>query len=295
MTGRLEAPGLTADWLNGWLAAVGITVLLPDIRLAWTDDPVPHAVLSSSEHPAEEIPYRVAEGLPTITEAGSLVFAEEHPEAAHRLGHKPTVEVYRERAELSRARHDWQLASLYTDLAPSRDSVIARSPFNVGVPGGLTFYGRVLRCVEALPEVAGERADLVAASLGGRARRVPINGLGFDYRRLPGAVLVTDPVVDPVVELAAACGMSLLPVRGDGRVISARGWSSGRSRAFTWPAWEPMLDRWGIDALIDQVGAVASRRSALARFGVTASYSSVAFRPLGASDPTRGLASRRVL
>lgn len=25
------APGLTADWLNAWLAAIGVTVLVPEV------------------------------------------------------------------------------------------------------------------------------------------------------------------------------------------------------------------------------------------------------------------------
>jgi hypothetical protein len=289
--GRLEAPGLTADWLNGWLAAVGITVLLPDVRLAWTEGPLPHAVFTSTDHPPEAIPRMVAEALPTPAEAAAFVFAEEHPSAARRLAHKPDAETYRERAALSRAQGDWHLASLYTDLAPSRDSAIAPSPFNVGMPKGRTFHYRLLRCVEEVEE----RAGLVEASLGGYARRVRIYGLGFDYRRLDGAVSVAGGGVDPVVELAAAYGMSLLPVRGDGRVAYPRGWSSRPSRTLTWPAWAPFLDRWGIDALVDQVCAIGPRPAVLTRLGVTASYSSVAFRPLGAKDTTRAFASRRAL
>jgi len=41
--GDLLAPGLTADWLNAWLAAIGVTVLVPGIRLGWSADPLPVA------------------------------------------------------------------------------------------------------------------------------------------------------------------------------------------------------------------------------------------------------------
>jgi len=34
------APGLTADWLNAWLAAIGVTVLVPQARLS---DPFPNS------------------------------------------------------------------------------------------------------------------------------------------------------------------------------------------------------------------------------------------------------------
>ena len=36
-----ECPGLPAEWINGWLAAVGTTVLDSELRLSWTMDPSP--------------------------------------------------------------------------------------------------------------------------------------------------------------------------------------------------------------------------------------------------------------
>ena len=33
---RVTCPGLPASWINGWLAAVGATVLDSRIRLHWT-------------------------------------------------------------------------------------------------------------------------------------------------------------------------------------------------------------------------------------------------------------------
>ena len=35
---RVRCPGLPASWVNGWLAAVGVTVLDSRIRLHWTAD-----------------------------------------------------------------------------------------------------------------------------------------------------------------------------------------------------------------------------------------------------------------
>ena len=39
-------PGLPASWINGWLAAVGTTVQDEGIRLHWTADSTPVAVLN---------------------------------------------------------------------------------------------------------------------------------------------------------------------------------------------------------------------------------------------------------
>ena len=46
---QLTCPGLPADWINGWLAAVGATVLDTRLRLHWTTDGAPLAVLSAAE------------------------------------------------------------------------------------------------------------------------------------------------------------------------------------------------------------------------------------------------------
>ena len=46
---EVKCPGLPAFWLNAWLAAVGATVLVPRIRLRWTGDRTPVAVLSSED------------------------------------------------------------------------------------------------------------------------------------------------------------------------------------------------------------------------------------------------------
>ena len=67
---RHEAPGLPADWLNGWLAAIGVTVLIPGARLCWTDDGVPSAVFETDE--PVDLAKVVADALPTLRDAGPL-------------------------------------------------------------------------------------------------------------------------------------------------------------------------------------------------------------------------------
>ena len=46
---QVTCAGLPASWLNGWLAAVGATVLDARIRLRWTTGGTPLAVLSASD------------------------------------------------------------------------------------------------------------------------------------------------------------------------------------------------------------------------------------------------------
>jgi hypothetical protein len=54
----------------------------------------------------------------------------------------------------------------------------------------------------------------------------------------------------------------------------------------------PMLDRWGIDGLIDRFHA--DRRQARV-LGVQAAYASVPYEPKAVADVTRAYASERVL
>ena len=49
-------PGLPASWVNAWLAGIGMTVLDRRIRLHWTAEDTPAAVLSSVElNPVEAL------------------------------------------------------------------------------------------------------------------------------------------------------------------------------------------------------------------------------------------------
>ena len=46
---QVTCPGLPGAWVNGWLAAVGATVLDARVQLHWTTDGAPLAMLSASE------------------------------------------------------------------------------------------------------------------------------------------------------------------------------------------------------------------------------------------------------
>lgn len=273
-------PGLPADWLDAWLAAIGATVLVPGMRLAWSSDPVPHALLAAPEDddPAD----CVAACLP------SLADLESWPIARHLDGHAELkwdvdVTTWRDRAALARRRPaQWSLSAIYTDLCwdrTARTHVIGRGQFATPMPGrDNTIYDRLRKLVPV-----ARRAD-VRASLDGRGERIVNNGLGFDVGRVGSLADETEMLVDPVIELLAFYGLALFPVRGDGGSDARqRGWTSrrGEAGAFRWPTWAEPLDAMAVDALLDCPASVTGL------LGVTGYWQVVPFDRRGTSDVTR--------
>lgn len=273
----------TADWLNAWLAAIGATVLVDGLELAWTDDPLPAARFRLAGD--EEVPAAIAAAMPTPDEVDRLAIAR-HLEGSVEFGRKVTLETYQSRAAVARECGDWTLSATVTDLVDlSRSNAeFGRSPFDAPAPGGETLWKRLRACV-----AVGGGIEAVDASACGDALRSKMNGLGFDYRRI---LSPTDPngdtFVDPVVEVLAFVGTLLVPIRGDGRRSLIRGWSRSPSRpgAFTWPVWHRPRTAGGIDALLDEWWAGVSNRTA---------FESVPYMPQGTSDTTRGYGSRRLM
>jgi len=288
------APGLAADWLNAWLAAIGVTVLLPDVRLGWTGDPVPKARFSfPGGSPLAE---RIAESLPTVDQLKELVIAD--------LPQNLSASEFSRAAAQARERLDLSLALLTTDIGglDKRKGTLPTGPFNPGAPHGETLFTRLRACRQGL-DVLGDLPALVDASLTGRGQRVEANGLGFDYRRIAASVPGEAPKwVDPVVECLCFFGLFLHPLSGNGRRPRQRGWAGSRGSTFRWPVWENPLDRWAIDALLDVVYAdLAVLSSSIAplpgswrRLSVSALFGAVPFQRTGPSDPTRGYASERL-
>jgi hypothetical protein len=291
------APGLTADWINAWLAAIGITVIVPNSQLRWTDHPLPIAEIDITDETSAAV--TIANALPSIDTLATLAIARHHVDAQEPFPRHVSVDAYRDRARLARAELDFSLASTVTDLIsdPKRLTDLAHSPFDPPVPKGLTLHERLVDCAEALNEQTTVE-EAVAATLQGTARRIKANGLGFDYRRIAsGSHSNAEKYVDPVVELLAFYGLALFPITGDGHVERPRGWNDRPSRqhAFRWPTWTPWLDRWGIDALLDRAQlAITPTRRRLRLLGVTAVFATVSYAPTGASDATRAYASERL-
>ena len=297
---EVVCPGLPAGWINAWLAAVGITVLDDRIRLRWTTDGSPVAVIS-----AETIDPVAAlvESWPDAAVLAELPIAGGWHGAA-KLQRKVPVEEFTERARSARShRHSWTLSSTMTDLCVDRQGEVAHAPFDPAGPGTIKWLHHRLVKVHGHVEPTAAR---IRDSLEGRADRVKDNGLGFDLTRIGSLSDSTDPWVDPVIETLAFFGLAFLPVRGRGTderldrraniAARQRGWrrreGSQESGDFHWPAWRQPLDSDGVDALMDSWNP--ERKGTWPRVGVHAAWRSVQFQRTGSSDVTRGFGAERL-
>lgn len=292
--------GWRASWINAWLAAVGTTVLDQRIRLHWTTDAEPVAVLSSD---GGDPVAALIESWPDAEFLSDLPIAEEWPETL-KLQRKVPVEAFTARAQAARNHeHSWTLSSTMTDLSVDADGEVAHAPFDPAGPGTVKWlHHRLLKVHGHVddPEVR------LRASLTGEADRVKDNGLGFDHTRLGSLQDATDRWVDPVVEVLAFFGLALLPVRGrgaDSRLgrsadVSARqrGWrevdGTKERLNFHWPAWSQPLNGDGIDALLDAWDP--EQRGGWARLGAHAAWRSVQYESRGSSDSTRAIGAVRL-
>ncbi len=286
-----RAPGLTGDWLNGWLAALGITVLVPSARLCFDGDGVPTAVVELDG--GIGLDEAVAAALPTTADLEELAIARS------RLSQHVFVDDYRQAASAARATRDWSLSSSVTDLGKERNNKgLPHSRFDLPAQGDRPLWVRLIDCRNALGSGDGMQS-LIARSLTGRGARIKASGLGFDYRRISAAANGPGKIrVDPVVECLAFYGLALFPVRGDSVHSLTRGWrwhAASRQSRLTWPTWRASLDRFGIDALLGAVFASGDDRSTLTRLGVQALFETITYTPPPLSkDITSGYGSRRL-
>lgn len=292
-------PGLPAWWVNGWLAAVGATVLDPRLRLSWTTEDAPVAVLSAEC--VDPVDALVA-SWPEREWLDDLPIAAEWRNAC-RLQRQVTVDDFRERAMQARSTPaSWTLSSTLTDLSVDQHGKVAHAPFDAAGPGTIKWlHHRVLQLHERVGPPTRERLH---SSLLGIASRVKDNGLGFDQSRLGSLADKTDPWVEPVVELLAFFGLALFPMRGRGADRRdrgnpderQRGWrnppGSSSPREFVWPAWAQALDAWGIDALLDLWAPW--RRGTWRAAGVHAGWRSVRYEGRAMADPTRAIGTERL-
>lgn len=282
-----EAPGLPADWLNGWLAAIGVTVLVPGTRLRWADDGVPSAVFETDQ--PVDLAAKVAEALPTPESLGRSPIARTLPGTDHEFSRNVTLAAFRERAAAERRSGEGILAASVSDLNASlKPGDLDHGAFDPPAPRGETLWSRATSCAQALG--TGDLPKRVRGTFSGSGQRQALNGLGFDARRFPaGMHPARDVYADPVVELLTFAALALFPTRGDGRRVRQRLWtdSSTRRGAFQWIAWRPALDRWGIDAVLD-LPTKSTRRLALAKYRV------VPYRPSAQADTTRAYFGERV-
>ena len=296
---QVTCPGLPAAWINGWLAAVGATVLDARIRLHWTTNGAPLAVLSAAEvDPVAAL----VESWPNMALLSDLPIAENW-QGAGKLRRKVPVKAFVARARAARShRHSWTLSSTMTDLCVDENGEVAHAPFDPAGPGTIKWlHHRLMKIHEQVEPSAARIRD----SLMGRAARVEDNGLGFDQTRLGSLSDAVSNWTDPVVEELAFFGLAILPVRGRGadrrldRYADVgerqRGWrkapGSQDQRRFNWPAWRQPLDRAGIDALMDAWNP--EKRAGWLGVGIHAAWRSVRFKPRG-SDKTRAFGAERL-
>ena len=298
-----ECPGLPADWINGWLAAVGVTVLDVRIRLRWSAHDTPVAVLSAADvDPIDAI----VQSWPDAAVLLDMPIARDWRQTNQPMERKVHVDVFRQRARMARQHpHSWTLSSTMTDLQVEKQGDVEHAPFDPSGPGTTKWLHDRLMGLHKLPDLSAGR---VQDSLTGQAVRAQHNGLGFDHSRLGSLADQTKIWVDPVVEVLAFFGLAVLPMRAngvdkrlapraDGR-SRQRGWRRGQGRGeearrFAWPAWTQPLDCHGIDALLD--AWVPGDKSAWSLLGVRAGWRTVGFKPRGGqSDPTKAFGKERL-
>jgi hypothetical protein len=293
-----QAPGLTGDWLNGWLAAIGITVLVDGCRLHWSDERRPTAILSSPG--SHSLCTMIAQALPDEAALRSLVIANDGGAFPRRI---PLAQYVTACSRARQAPTDFSLAVSVTDLVNEKAADnLPHSRFDPSAPRGETLWTRLVACRRVLPPDPAELEQSITLSLAGRGLRREVNGLGFDVRRIEaGDPPAGGKYVDPVVECLVFHGLSLFPLRGDGQRDSTRGWrrpvKSRDSRragpSFRWPVWAQPLDRWAVDALLGQAFASVSADPRSLGLSVTRTFSIVPYRRTADLDQTTGYASRR--
>lgn len=279
--------GLPADWLNGWLAAVGATVLVDGMRLGWTDEPVPSARLSlpNGSDPAEAI----AQAWPTVDDMDTWPIVDMGSDGGA-LPLNPSLDQWRARVSRERGSDNaWMLSSLFTDLVrdfKTRAWTVDRGDLHPPAPTGRTMHFRLRALAQAPVD-----AEAVGSTLDGVGRRVSGQGLGFDLGRIGSLADATGQTVDPVIEILAFFGLALFPCRGSGNGAFAQRGSvrDGKKRSIQWPAWSAALDRWAIDALLD-----LAPRSWPPDIRALGTWQTVSFRSQSTMDPTRGHGSIRV-
>ena len=297
----ITCPGLPGEWVNGWLAAVGATVLDSRLRLSWTEDATPVAILTADDDDPVQI---LSQAWPRTEAVESLPLACEW-RGVSTLGRKVPVEAFVQRARAARNHpQSWTLSSSLTDLVVDKNGEVEHAPFDPPVPRGIWLHDRLLRVHRRVDPSLDKLRD----ALLGLAVRTKDNGLGFDHKRLGSQSDTTTIRVDPVVESLAFFGLALFPVRGSGSDVRLgargtgviqRGWRNvgvgaggGHEVRFQWPAWPLPLDRHGIDALLDIWRP--QRKEWWPTTGVHAAWETVRYVWRGSADSTRAYGSRRL-
>ncbi|MCY3872686.1 MAG: hypothetical protein OXF88_00155 [Rhodobacteraceae bacterium] len=305
---KVTCPGLPANWVNGWLASVGITVLDPRLRLHWSPDTIPVAVISAeSADPVDILVSAWPSGAMLADFPVAETWSSESPSDEVSLPRKVSVEALRARMRAARQHlYSWTLTSTLTDLCVDEKGKAGHARFDPAGTGPMGCLHDRLTKAHAHIDFDSRR-DRIQSSLEGRGRRVAHNGLGFDQTRI-GSQSDKQPGnknkwTDPVVEVLTFFGLALLPVRGPGvdrrlspsaeLSVRQRGWQKSKKsgQCFFWPAWKQPLGRAGIDALLDAWSPEMPRT--WDRYGIHAAWMSVQYMHSD-RDMTRAYGARRL-
>lgn len=270
-----EAPAWTADWLVGWLAAVGLTYLDRRARLRWSDDPIPFAIVMA---PAD---LDIEQVFPTEAHIRELAIAPEHDRFGT-FGRKhiaPSLE-YQQRATMARANGDLSVGATLSDIGISAGEELPHSPLDPAAPGPA---GPLAQRLLRTREQAGSLA--LVDSMKGTIPLQATNGLGYDLRRLKQKAVPGENLLgDPVAETLAFFGSVLFTQSGD----RTRGWSEGSmfaDGAFSWMTWSEPLGWAAIDAFLDL--HYSNSGDEIVGYRV---FESIAYHPAATADVTRGYA-----
>ena len=208
---EMTCPGLPADWVNAWLAAVGATRLAPRLRLRWTLDSVPRAVLCAVDADPARL---LADAWPTRREVEGLSIARTWGDTPT-FARKVPIRDFVARARAARAHlSSWTISSTMTDLDVDGKGEVAHARFDPPAPKGLTMHDRLVAVYDRVTPTV----ERLAESLDGKAARVKNNGLGFDITRLASQADTSVRMVDPVMEVLAFLGLAFCRFAGPGRI-----------------------------------------------------------------------------
>ena len=178
---QLTCRGLPAAWINGWLAAVGATVLDTRLRLHWTTDGAPLAVLSAAViDPVDAL----CGSWPDGALLSDLPIAEEW-KGAGVVRRRVPVEAFVTRARAARGHPcSWTLSSTVTDLSVDENGEVAHAPFDPAGPGTIKWlHHRLMKLHEKVePSVARVRASLAGQAIR-VASHVPFLAQGASHHR----------------------------------------------------------------------------------------------------------------
>ena len=290
---------VTSGWLansvNTWLAAIGTTVLVPGMRVGWTEEALPEAIL---EYPYGDPVQAVVDAWPSSKRIQEMPLSDLRlykRKDTGKLKRKVLVEVFSEHLISNRCHPDaWTLTSTMTDLAVGDDNTAGNGSFDPAGPGTIKWlHHRLQKTYDSVTNPDHQ----IRASLTGLPQYMAGNGLGFDIARLGHS---EDNWIDPVAEVLTFFGLAMFPVRGDGikrKYSSARqrGWQGTRQRNFVWPAWKQPLDRYAIDALLDvwwyhnrdgNKPVNWQQNSLWKQLGIKAVWQSPRYTPTGSADRT---------